>query len=345
MKFIKNMDLEEKFNLIKRNCQEIVTEEELKKLLKTKEKPSVYLGNAITGRPHIAYFLWVLKLADFLKAGFKVKLLLADLHGALDNTPWNLLEKRYQYYNIVVPAMFKSIGADINNFEIVKGSNFQKKEDYIFDTLKMSTLTSVHDCKKASSEVVKQSDNPKLSGLIYPIMQALDEQYLGVDVQYGGLDQRKILMFAREYLPKIGYKRKIEIMTPIIPGLVGEKMSASDPNSKIDLLDDKKTIQKKLNKAYCEEGSIENNGVLAFIKHVLMFIKQDKSEEFIIERPEKWGGNLNYKNYDELEKDFKEKKVHPQDIKMALAKEIDILLEPIRKVMENKEKLIKEAYP
>ena len=100
------MTPEEKFELIKRNTEEIITEEELKELLKNKKTPAVYLGTAITGRPHIGYFVWVLKLADFLKAGFKVKLLLADLHGALDQTPWDLLEKRYQYYNIIIPNMF-----------------------------------------------------------------------------------------------------------------------------------------------------------------------------------------------------------------------------------------------
>lgn len=339
------MDIDEKLAIIKRNTQEIITEEELKELLKLKKKPAVYLGTAITGRPHVAYFLWVLKLADFLKAGFKVKLLLADLHGALDNTPWDLLDKRYEYYSIVVPAMFKSIGADISNFEIVKGSAFQKDKDYFFDVLKVSTVASVHDCKKAGSEVVKQSDNPKLSGLIYPIMQMLDEEYLGVDIQYGGIDQRKILMFAREYHQKIGYKPRIEVMTPIIPGLIGEKMSASVADSKIDLLDDEKVIKRKLNKAFCPEGEVEGNGVLSFIKHVLMIIKEDKGEEFLIERPEKWGGNLSYKNYDTLEKDFVEKKVHPMDVKNALAVDINNLLEPIRMKMAGKDSLIKEAYP
>lgn len=339
------MDAEEKFALIKRNTQEIVAEGELKTLLKTKKTPSVYLGTAITGRPHVAYFLWVLKLADFLKAGFKVKLLLADLHGALDNTPWELLEKRYDYYSTVIPAMFKSIGADVKNFEIVKGSDFQLNDKYFYDVLRMSTMASVHDCRKASSEVVKQLENPRVSGLIYPIMQALDEEYLKADVQYGGIDQRKILMFAREYLPKIGYRPRVEVMTPMIPGLIGEKMSASNEESKIDLLDTYDVIKKKLNKAHCPEGVVEGNGILSFIKHVVMVIKKDKNEEFVIERPEKYGGNIGYKAYDALERDFKAKRLHPADVKMALAKEINLLLEPVRKSVKGKEKLIKEAYP
>src|SRR3989344_6689512 len=102
----------DKFDLIKRNTEEIITEEELKELLKSKKNPAVYLGTAITGRPHVGYFVWVIKLADFLKAGFKVKLLLADIHGALDGTAWETLDKRYDYYNTLIPIMFKCIGAE-----------------------------------------------------------------------------------------------------------------------------------------------------------------------------------------------------------------------------------------
>lgn len=340
------MSPEEKLSLIKRNCEEIITEEGLKKLIRQKNKPVVYLGTAITGRPHIGYFLWVLKLADFLRAGFKVKLLLADIHGALDRTPWELLENRFKYYSIVIPALFESIGVDVKNFEIVKGSDFQLKKEYMFDMLRMATFASVHDCRKASSDVVKQLDNPKMSGLVYPIMQALDEQYLNADVQYGGIDQRKILMFAREYLPKLGYEPRVEIMTPLVPGLTAKgKMSSSDEGSKVDLIDSEKEVTQKLNAAFCPEGIVEENGVLAFCKYVLMVIKEDKKEKFVVKRPEKFGGYIEYTNYQELEQDFKNKKLHPMDLKSALADEVNKLLEPIRKKMKGKEQLIKKAYP
>jgi tyrosyl-tRNA synthetase len=241
--------------------------------------------------------------------------------------------------------MFKAIGADIKNFEIVKGSSFQLSKEYVYDILKMSTFTSVHDCNKASSEVVKQSDNPKLSGMIYPILQALDEQYLDVDVQYGGVDQRKILMFAREYLPKLNYKSRVEVMTPIIPGLVGKKMSASIQESKIDLLDDEATVKNKIKKAFCPEGELEDNGVMAFFKHFLKYIKEDANEEFVIERPEKWGGNMVFKTYEDLEKAFVNKDLHPMDLKSAFVDEINKLLAPIREGMKGKEAKIKDAYP
>lgn len=337
------MKPEEKLELIKRNTQEIVTEEELLDLIKKKKQPAVYLGTAVTGRPHIGYFVWVLKMADFLKAGFKVKLLLADIHGALDNCPWDILEKRYKYYSTAIPLMFKAVGANIKNFEIVKGSSFQMKKNYMMDLLKMSTFASINDAKRAASEVVKFGDNPKLSGLIYPLMQALDEEYLKVDVQYGGVDQRKILMFARENLPRIGYSARVEVMTPLLPGLTGQKMSASDVKSKIDLLDTPEEVTAKLKKAYCEEGIVEGNGVLAFLKNVVMVLKQDKGEKFVIDRPEKFGGKLEFSTYEEIEKVFVKKELHPLDLKLALANEINSLLKVFGK---NKElgKLSKDGY-
>jgi tyrosyl-tRNA synthetase len=284
-----------------------------------------------------------MKIKDFLNAGCNVTFLLADLHAMLNDlkTTFDQLEHRFQYYEIVIKALLQAAGADIKKLKFVKGSDFQLGPKYTLDMYKLASMSTIHDLNKAASEVVRQSKNQKMGGLIYPIMQALDEQYLDVDAQYGGVDQRKILMFARQVLPKIDYKERIEIMTPMIPGLQGGKMSSSEKASKIDLLDDKKTVEAKLNKAYCPEGEVEENGVLAFVENVLFVLKQ----EFVIERPEKWGGNLSYKTYAELEKDYKAKQLHPMDLKQAIAREINILIEPIRKAMKGKEALIKKAYP
>lgn len=338
------MDLKQKLELIKRNTQEIVTEKELTDLLKKKKNPSVYLGTAITGRPHVAYFLWVLKLSDFLRAGCKVTLLLADLHGALDNTPWNVLENRYKYYKKLIPLMFKATGTSTKNLKIIKGSDFQLKKEYINDLLRLSTFTNINDAKRAAAEVVKFGNNPKLSGLLYPLMQALDEVYLNVDIQYGGVDQRKILMFARESLPKINQKPRIEIMTPMIPGLEGGKMSASVESSKIDLLDDQNTVRSKVRKAYCKPGEIEDNGILAFLKYVIMPIKEDNKQTFTIKRDPKYGKNLTFKTYKEIEQAFTKHGIHPLDLKDALAEEINNLLTPVRKNIKELKKLSSKAY-
>ncbi len=131
------------------------------------------------------------------------------------------------------------------------------------------------------------------------------------------------------------------VFTPLLPGLTGSKMSASDIKSKIDLLDSKKEVEKKINSAYCKEGEVKDNGVLAFVEHFILPFKG----KLKIERPEKFGGNKVYSEYKDLEKDFVKKDLHPMDLKQSVAKGLNDILEHVRKIFEKKEKLLKEAYP
>src|SRR3989338_3159356 len=341
------MDFHQRITLVKRNLAEAVTEEELEKLLREKEHPSVYLGLAPTGKIHIGYFVPFMKLKDFIKAGFKVTLLLADLHAHLDDrkAPFELLDKRVAYYKEASLGILESLGADAKQVSFVRGTDFQLEKEYVRDMLKLSAMNTLARCKRAASEVVRFGDEPKLSGFIYPIMQALDEEYLKVDCQYGGIDQRKILMFARENLPKLGYKPRIEIMTPMLPGLTGDKMSSSIEQSKVDILASKEEIKARIGKAYCPEGEVMNNSVLGFFRYVIMVLNQDNNKPLLIKRPEKFGGNLSMKSYEELENTFREKKLHPMDLKNALIEELDRLIGPIRKRFRGKERILAEAYP
>ena len=83
------------------------------------------------------------------------------------------------------------------------------------DAYRLASVVTEHDAKKAGAEVVKQVANPLLSGLLYPGLQALDEEYLKVDAQFGGIDQRKIFTFAEKYLPQLGYQKRIHLMNPM----------------------------------------------------------------------------------------------------------------------------------
>ena len=337
------MSVDERWTLITRGNAEIIGEDELRKKVESGKEVSVYLGTAPTGIPHIGYFLWALKMADFSRAGLKVKVLLADMHALLDNVSWNILDERYKYYEKVIPLLMEAMGGDVSKLEFVKGSDFQLSKNYVFDIFKMSSITSNHDSLKAASEVVKMGDNPKVSGLVYPLMQALDEEYLKVDMQLGGMDQRKIMVLAREKLPQIGYEKRVEFLLPLIPGLVGKKMSASVEASKIALTDEPEVVEKKVKSADFVEGN-PDNGVMAIFENIIFTLKTDTEEKLLIERPEKFGGNLEYSDYSELERNVLEKKVHPLDVKMALAKEINKLLEPILAKKKEIDKIEKKAY-
>ncbi|CAL1539466.1 unnamed protein product [Lymnaea stagnalis] len=339
------MEQQEKLALIKRNLQEVLGEAKVVEILKTRDL-KIYWGTATTGRPHIAYFVPMSKLADFLKAGCEVTVLFADLHAYLDNmkAPWELLELRVKYYQAVIKAMLKSIGVDLTKLKFVKGTDFQLTKEYTLDVYRLSTVVTEHDARKAGAEVVKQVDHPLLSGLLYPGLQALDEEYLKCDAQFGGVDQRKIFTYAEKYLPHLGYEKRAHLMNPMVPGLTGGKMSSSEEDSKIDLLDAPELVNKKLKKAFCEPGNITENGVLSFCKHVLFPLR---SKDFEIKRAQQFGGDAAFSTYEQLEEAFAKEEVHPGDLKNAVELYMNELMEPIRQEFKSPEMvdLIARAYP
>ncbi|XP_052089820.1 tyrosine--tRNA ligase, cytoplasmic-like [Mytilus californianus] len=337
---------EEKLELIKRNLQEVLGEDRINPILKERDL-KIYWGTATTGRPHVAYFVAMSKVADFLHAGCEVTILFADLHAYLDNmkAPWSLLQLREKYYEAIIKAMLKSINVPLEKLKFVKGTDFQLSKEYTLDVYRLSSLVTEHDARKAGAEVVKQVQHPLLSGLLYPGLQALDEEYLKVDAQFGGVDQRKIFTYAEKYLPHLGYTKRIHLMNPMVPGLTGSKMSSSEEDSKIDLLDTAAQVKKKLKMAFCEPGNITDNGLLSFCKHVLYPITC--KEGFTVVRKEEFGGNVTYKKYQELEDAFAKEEVHPGDLKVAVENYLNQLLDPIRKEFDTPElkKLTSQAYP
>jgi tyrosyl-tRNA synthetase len=149
-----------------------------------------------------------IKIAQLLAAGCDVTILLADIHGFLDNlkAPIELVNHRVEFYQFVITALLQAVGVSLDKLKFVKGSSYQKSPEYVMDVYKLSSVISEHDAKRAGAEIVKQTDNAPLSGLLYPILQVLDEQYLDCDAQFGGLDQRKLFIAAKDWLPKLGYR-------------------------------------------------------------------------------------------------------------------------------------------
>eukprot|EP00842_Homolaphlyctis_polyrhiza_P006459 jgi/Hompol1/6814/HPOL_005090-RA len=342
---------DEKFDLITRGLQEYLGGDRIKEVLAERDL-SIYWGTATTGRPHIAYFVPMAKIADFLQAGCHVTILFADLHAFLDNqkAPWDLLKLRTKYYEATIKAMLSSIGVPLDKLKFVVGTSYQLSREYTLDVYRLLSMTTEHAAKKAGAEVVKQVASPLLSGLTYPLLQVLDEEYLNVDAQFGGVDQRKIFVLAEKALPQLGYAKRAHLMNVMVGGLSGSKMSSSDADSKIDLRDEDDAVVAKIKKAFCEEGNVDDNPILSFIKVVVFPVNRlkDSDYKFVINRPEKFGGDRVFETPDALEESFRNKEVHPGDLKAAAASAINALLEPIRAVFRNDPELIKlteEAYP
>ncbi|RAO66302.1 uncharacterized protein BHQ10_002314 [Talaromyces amestolkiae] len=338
-----------RFNLIRENLDEVLNPEIVEAILAEGRNPRIYWGTATTGRPHTGYFTPAIKIAQLLAAGCEVVILLADVHAFLDSmkAPLELVENRVKYYEKVIRAILEAVGVSTEKLEFVLGSSYQRNSDYVMDVYRLAALTTEHDARKAGAEIVKQSNNAPLSGLLYPILQVLDEEYLKVDAELGGVDQRKLFTAATEWLPKLGYRKRAHLVTPMVAGLNGGKMSSSDPDSKIDLLDPPEAVAKKVRKSEAIPRTIESNGVIALVEYVLLpAAKLNGKNEFRVERRD--AEPLIYTDIQQLKDDYMNDVLTPQLLKPAVAEALTSLMAPISEAYQKSpewQEITLKAYP
>ncbi len=316
------MDLETKISLVTRNAVEIVTEDELRQLLETNDRPTAYVGYEPSGEIHLGHMMTVQKLMDLQQAGFRVIVLLADVHAYLNEKgDFDEIAKIAEYNK----KAFVALGLDESKAKFVLGSEYQLSKDYVLDVLKMARITTLNRARRSMDEVSRRKEDPMVSQMIYPLMQALDIAHLGVDLAVGGMDQRKIHMLARENLPRLGYKAPICLHTPILVGLDGQKMSSSKGNY-ISVRDSAEDVERKILKAYCPKGQVEDNPILQIVQYYIF----PRFGKVVVEREEKFGGDVEYESFDQLVSDYQAGKLHPLDLKKAVAKYLNKILENVR---------------
>jgi tyrosyl-tRNA synthetase len=343
------MDVEKKVQAIKEFAEEIVTEEELASLFKEKKKIIAYDGFEPSGEIHIAQgLLRAITVNKLTSVGINFKFWVADWFALLNNKLGGDLDKIKVVGEYFI-EVWKACGMDMDKVEFIWASEFIKKHPEYWETvLKLSMNATVQRVLRCSQIMGREdSINNPASQILYPLMQAADIHHLNADIAQLGLDQRKVNMLARDVFPKLGFKPPVVISHHMLLGLqfsagnlegierkIALKMSKSKPETAIFMTDSKEEVVKKFNKAYCPEGIEEDNPVLEYAKYIV-FEKFDKIE---IKRPEKFGGNVTYKSYESLKNDFTAKKLHPTDLKSAIAEYINLCLEPVREHFRTNEK-------
>ena len=341
------MDITEKVDLIaKPPTEEIVTRQELIDLFKTNSNPKHYIGFEISGFLHLGSLISTgFKINDFIKAGVKCKVFLADWHTLINDKlsgDWETISKVSKYYadafKLICPAVEILLGSDL----------YDSRKEYWFEFIKFAKHVSLARTIRTLTIMGRSEDEEKidLAKLLYPPMQAVDIHSMDLDIVHSGMDQRKIHMLVREIFPKMKWKVPVAVHQRLIPGLsdpsdsasekkVLGKMSKSDPNSGIFIHDSNDEIKSKIKKAWCEEGNSENNPLLEISKQVIYH----EFDEMKIERPEKFGGNVSYYNYSDLESDFAQKKLHPSDLKQSVADYLIKIISPVRDKIVLKDEL------
>lgn len=344
------MSIQKKLQLIKQVGEEILTEEELADLLQKKEHPVAYDGFEPSGTNiHIAQgLLRAININKMTSAGCRFKMLIADWHAWANNKMGGDLEKIQKVGNFYM-EVWKACDMDVKNVEFVWASELLKDTNYWKLVMNIARAATVNRMLR-TVEIMGRTEKDILhaSQILYPCMQAADIFYVGADMCQLGMDQRKVNVLARELAEHLGYSQKpIVVSHHMLMGLgeppkgeltgaergIALKMSKSKPDTAIFMLDSKEEVERKIKKAYCPERQTMENPILEYCKYILF----EKFDELKINRPEKFGGNLVVKSYDELEAIFREGKLHPMDVKATVADYLNQLMEPIRiKLHENK---------
>jgi tyrosyl-tRNA synthetase len=230
---------------------------------------------------------------------------------------------------------FLAYGLDEDQTEFVYGSAFQTDEEYVLDLHELELQTTLNRAQRAMAEI-QSGETAKVSHVVYPLMQALDIEYLDLDLAIGGLDQRKVHVLHREEIGALGYDSRPCLHTPILADLTtGVGKMSSSTGVTISMEDSRESIEEKVESAYCpptrdpeptDDGEQRENPVLELFQYHV-FPRFDTVE---VERPDEYGGNLTYDSYEALAEDLESGELHPADAKPTLAAYLDELIAPGR---------------
>ena len=351
------MDILSKVALVKSPpTEEVVTEQALVDLFKREAHPKHYIGVEISGPLHLGTLITSgFKINDFIRAGIGSKVFLADWHTVINNKfggDWEKIRRVAKEYYAEAFRFFCP-GVEIEyGSELYAGNDRYWKDIITF--CKHVTLARDTKCLTILGRTTK--DSLDLAQYFYPPMQATDIRAMDLDIVHSGIDQRKVHMLVREVFPVLRWKTPVAVHHHLLSGLgeptragfdendavdrvISSKMSKSKPDTAIFIHDSKAEIGRKISKAWCPEKVAAGNPILDYARQLAFHEKSS----LIVERAAKYGGDVTYSGYSEVEADYVSGKLHPSDIKRAVASEIDRIIAPIREHFEGV-KVVQEVY-
>ncbi|MFN3692098.1 MAG: tyrosine--tRNA ligase [Fervidobacterium sp.] len=295
------MSPESQLEILKKNCVDLVSEEELLERLKERRPLRVKLG-VDPSRPdlHLGHAVVLRKLKQFQDLGHHVILIIGDFTAMIGdpsgrNTTRPMLSKEEVIENAKSYAEQAFMILDREKTEIRYNNEWLGTMTFA-DVVKLAGKYTVarmlerEDFSKRYAEGIPIS----ISEFLYPLAQAYDSVAIQADIELGGTDQLFNLMVGRKIQEEYGLKPQIVMTMPIIEGTDGKLKMSKSYNNYVGLTDEPKDIYGKI-------MSIPDELIVKYAK-----LLTDASDEFI----------------DEMENKITQKLVNPRDYKMWLAKEI-----------------------
>ncbi|WJX16502.1 tyrosine--tRNA ligase [Trifolium repens] len=329
-----SLSVEQRFAIIRSIGEECIQDDELRNLLANKPDIVCYDGFEPSGRMHIAQgVLKAINVNKLTSAGCRVKIWVADWFAKLNNKMGGDLKKIETVGQYFI-EIWKASGMDLeggkveflwSSKEINAGAD--KYWPLVLDIAQKFRLKRIIRC----SQIMGRSEHENLtaSQIMYPCMQCADIFFLKADICQLGMDQRKVNVLAREYCDLIKRKNKPIILSHhMLPGLKQgqEKMSKSNKSSSIFMEDDKVDVIEKIANAHCPPKIVEGNSCLEYIRYLIF----PSFKELTVERGADNGGNKMYTSFEELVVDYESGELHPDNLKSALSKSLNEILESVR---------------
>lgn len=357
------MNNDERYNMIVRGLEEVLTANELKELLAKNIPLKHYIGFEISGKVHLGQGIAVMqKVKEIHDAGIETIIWLADWHGWINSKLDGKLETAQrmarEYFAEAMKAAYLCVGGDPNDLIFMQGSEvYRDNPEFWSKTVQVAKATTLSRMMRSTDimgRIAGKSSNA--ATLYYPAMQAADIFQLGINIAHAGTDQRNVHIVARDAAKHLGVTKPIAIHHHLIMGLkpLGDndklaikkglsykdkselitalKMSKSKPETAVFIHDSPEDIQRKVNNAYCPEAEVDFNPILDWTKYLVFYLNNSFLK---IKRTEEFGSDITYSSFVELEKDYLNGKLHPIDLKLGVAKWLIEKLEPARKYFED----------
>lgn len=342
------MDSERRLGLIRRGTQEIVTEEDLRQLLRREATPRAYFGIEPSGFLHVGQALILGdKVLDCLEAGLDLTIFLADWHAYINDKLGGNMEN-IQLCAAYLQDSYAALGLAPGRVRYLYASELVDRKEYWQQVINVSKAASLARIKRALTIMGRKEAEADLdaSKLIYPAMQVADIHAMDLDVVLSGMDQRHAHMLYRDLSLRLRWKTVVAVHTPLLAGLEGgakmdaneAKMSKSKPEGAIFVNDDPEVIQRKVSKAYCPPKEVEGNPVLEICR-LLIFPRIPTAR---MERDPKHGGDVTFHSYEELAGAYGRGEVHPLDLKHTTARLLADRLKPVREYFARKPENLRE---
>lgn len=353
----------DRWGLINRNLDEVLTSDDLKALVDSGEPLKHYIGFEISGKIHLGTGLACMgKVKDLVDAGVHCTIFLADWHtwvnDKLGGDRARIRKVALGYFKEGLAASFRCLGGDPEKLHFLLGTDlYHANDDYWTTLIDVAKNTSLARMQRSITILGrKEGESVDFAKLIYPAMQVADIFIQGVHIAHAGIDQRKAHVIARDcalhlrHRPLVNRKgdriKPVAIHHPLLLGLgkppvwpipaekekkqelfSSMKMSKSVVNSAVFVHDGPDEIRQKLKKAFCPPDNVEFNPVLDWTRKLLF---RDEGSSLRVERTPQNGGTITFPAYADVEKTFLEGKLHPMDLKAGAAERLIEILAPAR---------------